>query len=257
MRQADGLITLLADWLLGQADDQMVLAHRNSEWTGHAPILEEDIAFANIALDEMGHAQLFYQLLAGLLNEDRERYPDSLVFQRQAPAFRNVQLVELPKGDWAFTIMRQFLFDAWESILLPALTNSSFKELAQAAAAMVNEEKYHFHHSQVWLLRLGLGTEESSRRMQRALDTLWQPAQQLFHLPEAQGELVQENWLPSYSRLQEQWLSLIEPFFEQAKLTIPDLKEIPVAPRSQHSEQLMDLLGEMQMVARVFPGEEW
>lgn len=248
---------LLAAWLLGQADDQMILAHRDSEWSGHAPILEEDIAFANIALDEMGHAQLLYQLHARLLERDPASYPDELVFQRQAPDYRNIGMVELPKGDWAFTITRQFLFDAWEATMLEALLESQHADLAEAAGAMRNEEKYHFHHSKSWLLRLGLGTEESNQRMQRALGQLWQPAQQLFHLPKEQVQLIEWGLLPDYDQLETNWRELVLPLLVQANLEVPDLEEVPIPPRRQHSEQLMDLLGEMQMVARVFPGEEW
>lgn len=257
MATSESLDHLLAEWLLGQADDQMVLAHRNSEWSGHAPILEEDIAFANIALDEMGHAQLLYQLHARLLGRDPASYPDELVFQRQAPAYRNVQLVELPKGDWAFTIVRQFLFDAWEATMLEALLPSQHGGLAEAAGAMQNEEKYHYQHSKTWLLRLGLGTEESNQRMQRALAGLWRPAQQLFKLPGAQQPLVERGFLPDHGKLKSAWSELVLPLLDQANLSVPELKELPIPPRSQHGEQLMDLLGEMQMVARVFPGEEW
>ncbi len=257
MVATDGSNHSLAGWLLGQADDQMILAHRNSEWSGHAPILEEDIAFANIALDEMGHAQLLYQLHARLVGKDPDSYPDELVFQRQAPAYRNVRMVELPKGDWAFTTMRQFLFDAWEAIMLEALRQSEHRSLAQAAGTMRNEEKYHYHHSKSWLLRLGLGTEESNQRMQQALDQLWPLAQQLFELPEDQVELISQGVLPDYEQVKADWLAVVEPLFDQAQLSPPELKDLPIPPRSQHGEQLMDLLGEMQMVARVFPGEEW
>ncbi|MFP3853896.1 MAG: 1,2-phenylacetyl-CoA epoxidase subunit PaaC [Anaerolineales bacterium] len=247
----------LADWVLGQADDQLILAHRNSEWTGHAPILEEDIAFANIALDEMGHAQLLYQIHAELLGKEPSSYPDALVFQRQAPSFRNVQMVELPKGDWAFSILRQYLFDAWESIQLEASSSSKHSGLAEASAAMVNEEKYHINHTAEWVRRLGLGTEESQRRLQRALDGLWRPAHQLFILPEEHGFLVDEGFVPDPQVLRTRWRERVIPHLEASDLEAPNLGDRPLPGRSQHGEQLMDLLGEMQMVARIFPGEEW
>jgi ring-1,2-phenylacetyl-CoA epoxidase subunit PaaC len=248
---------LLAQWLLGQADDQMILAHRNSEWTGHAPILEEDIAFANIALDEMGHAHLLYQIHTGLLEQDAESYPDALVFQRQAPSFRNVRLVEQPNGDWARTILRQYLFDAWESVVLTALVESGYQPLAEAAAVMRNEEKYHLHHSRNWVLRLGLGTEESHQRMQVALDSIWRLCQQLFELEQDFEVLESLGWLPDFAQLKQEWLNKVQSRLDEAELKPPVLDEKPILPRSQHGEQLMALLGEMQMVARIFPGEEW
>ncbi|MCS6911212.1 MAG: phenylacetate-CoA oxygenase subunit PaaC, partial [Anaerolineales bacterium] len=143
----------LAEKLLALADDELILAHRNSEWTGHAPILEEDIALANIAQDELGHAMLYYELHCALAGGT----PDRLAFFREAADFRNVQLVELPKGDWAFTMLRQYLFDAYELALLAQLTHSAHRPLAEVAAKVRNEELYHYKHTGAWVRRLGLG----------------------------------------------------------------------------------------------------
>ena len=127
---APDLAAPLADRLLALADDELILAHRNSEWAGHAPVLEEDIAFANLALDEMGHAAIWYGLREALTGESADR----LIFFRDAGAYRNAQLVELPRGDWAFAMLRQYLFDAAESVRLPQLANSAYRPLAEAAA---------------------------------------------------------------------------------------------------------------------------
>jgi ring-1,2-phenylacetyl-CoA epoxidase subunit PaaC len=165
----DDLKEILRRKLLAMADDELVLAHRNSEWTGHAPILEEDIAFSNIAQDELGHAGLFYNIIQALTEE----VPDQLVFFREAAEFRNVQMVELPKGDWAFSMVRQYLFDAFEMVRATQLVNSSYRPLADVAAKIRQEELYHYRHTSNWVHRLGLGTEESHGRMQTALDQLW------------------------------------------------------------------------------------
>src|SRR5436190_23237046 len=148
----------LAAQLLGMADDEMVLGHRDSEWCGHAPILEEDIAFANLALDELGHAIIWYQLVADLMGKDPNVLPDELAYQRPAADFQNVRMVELPKGDWAFTLMRQYLFDTYEAVMLEKMAESQYEPLAGAAAKIRKEEIYHQRHSSAWVHRLGLGT---------------------------------------------------------------------------------------------------
>lgn len=149
----------LAARLLALADDELILAHRNSEWAGHAPILEEDIALANIALDEMGHAVIWDGLQAESTGDD----PDRLVFFRNPGAYRNVQMVELPKGDWAFTLMRQYLFDAAESVLLTHLRAGAYQPLAEAAAKIATEEVYHLRHSGLWSAPAGTGHGGESR----------------------------------------------------------------------------------------------
>ena len=212
------LSTALADYLTLLADDELVLAHRNSEWTGHAPILEEDIAFSNIAQDEMGHAMLWY----GQLNELTGLEPDKLVFFRGPGDFRNAQLLELPKGDWAFTILRQYMFDAYELIHLKWLAESPMMLLAEPAAKIRQEEIYHYRHSSAWTRRLGLGTGESNRRMQDALDELWPYAGQLFNQEEATRPLVVTKAIPDPANLWEEWQAIVIPFLTAAGLMIPE-----------------------------------
>lgn len=243
----------IANFLLTLADDELILAHRNSEWIGHAPILEEDIALANIAQDELGHATLYYDLYAELTGNN----PDELAFFRDADAFRNAVLVELPRGDWAFTMLRQYLYDVYEGVLLAQLVNSVYKPLAAVAAKIRPEELYHFRHTSAWVTRLGLGTEESNRRMQAALDVLWPAAQQLF-LPEPEKTaLVNDGVLGDTAVLQQTWLNIVQPHLTQAGLTIPANHTPPVSSRSQHTPHLVKLLADMQKVARQDPDAEW
>lgn len=244
----------LLDRLLAMADDELVLAHRNSEWTGHAPILEEDIAFANIALDELGHASIWYGVRTKLTGED----PDRLVFFRDAGEYRNIQLVELPRGDWAFSMLRQYLFDAAELTGLRHLSGSAYAPLAEAAAKIATEEIYHVRHTQVWLRRLGLGTDESHGRLQRALDVLWPYARQLFVPLPGDPLLVEAGFIPPAALVGREWEERTRPFLAACDLAVPEAA-LPKRdiPRSEHTEHLMALLAEMQSVARADPEAEW
>ncbi|MFO7663080.1 MAG: 1,2-phenylacetyl-CoA epoxidase subunit PaaC [Chloroflexota bacterium] len=248
------LQTALAERLLAMADDELILAHRNSEWVGHGPILEEDIAFSNIALDEMGHASIWYGLRQQLTGDD----PDRLIFFRHAGAYRNVQMIELPKGDWAFSMLRQYLFDAAERVTLAHLVASSYQPVAEAAAKIKTEEIYHLRHTGMWLQRLGLGTDESHDRTQAALDTLWPYARQLFVPLPGDGLLVQDEIIPDAEMLQREWEDMVRPFLDECNFTVPD-DALPRRdiPRTEHTEHLMDLLAEMQAVARLDPAAEW
>lgn len=237
----------LANFILALADDELILAHRHSEWTGHGPILEEDIAFTNIALDELGHARTWYGLYQQLTGEP----PDTLAFFRDAADFRNGQLVELPNGDWAFSMLRQYLFDAYEQVLLAALTESSYQPLAHTAVKLRMEEVYHLRHTSSWVRRLGLGTPESHQRMQTALDVLWSVAQQLF-VPVAQAD-----GLPSMDELHGAWQTAVMQHLTASGLTIPTHVPPLTAPRSAHTAALPTLLQEMQSVARLDPTAVW
>lgn len=247
----------LADALLRLADDEMILAHRDSEWTGHAPILEEDIAFANIALDEMGHAGVWYRLVAELRGEDPDTHPDQLVFHRALDEFRCLRLVELPKGDWAFTIVRQFLFDSAEVVRLQALRRSEYPPLAKAAAKIAIEERYHDRHLRAWVRRLGLGTEESHRRMQAALDQLWPYATQLFEPQVSESELVAAGLFPASEPMAAEWAEAAAAILADADLKIPTVGPGMNGGRENHTDHLEPLLAEMQSVARLEPQASW
>jgi len=253
----DALRQALVARLLALADDELILGHRNSEWCGHAPILEEDIAFANIALDEIGHASMWFTMLAQLLEQDESLYPDELAFQRAPADFRCVQMVALPVGDWAFSMTRQYLFDAYEAELLEMLRDSQYEPFQDAAAKFRKEEAYHLRHTSAWVTRLGLGTEESHRRMQAALDALWGYALQLFVPTPGQDSLIQVEYFPAAEQLRSAWLGRVTSHLADAGLTIPANAVFPVESRSIHADPLVELLAEMQKVARLDPKAAW
>jgi ring-1,2-phenylacetyl-CoA epoxidase subunit PaaC len=247
---------VLAARLLAMADDEFILGHRDSEWCGHAPILEEDIAFANIALDEIGHAIVWYKVLADLRGEDQENCPDQLVYCRSTSEFWCAQIVEQPKGDWAFTILRQYLFDAQEKLRLDQLIGSHYAPIANAAAKMRPEEIYHLRHSSAWVRRLGLGTEESNCRMQTALNSLWPQADQLFEALPDEEMLVEAGFFPDLHKLKIDWLALVSDLLESSGLSIP-LENIVSLSRNEHSAYLGLLLDELQELTKLYPDANW
>ncbi|MFB3906327.1 MAG: 1,2-phenylacetyl-CoA epoxidase subunit PaaC [Acidobacteriota bacterium] len=242
----------LAARLLEMADDELILAHRDSEWTGHAPILEEDIAFANIAQDELGHAIVWYEIRRSLTGED----PDDLVFRREPAGFRNIQMVELPKRDWAFSMLRQWLFDVWESVHLEALEQSRFTPVSAAAKKIRKEEMYHLRHTSAWIRRLGLGTEESHRRMQAALDELWPYHVQIFQLPADYLQLVQASVMPDLGQGAARWAGRAQEELTRANLQPPSCAPV-FSTRKQHGPHFPALIEELQQVARLEAEARW
>src|SRR3954463_7977925 len=178
----------LFEYLLRLGDDRLVLGHRLSEWCGHGPILEEDIALANVALDLIGQATHFLQLAGQVEGQGRDE--DALAYFRDAIEYRNIQLVELPNGDFGRTIVRQFLFDAWSVLLLDGLQRAGNTKLAGIAAKAYKEARYHVRHSGEWVIRLGDGTDESHRRVQTALDELWPYTGEMFLADEVDRQLA-------------------------------------------------------------------
>ena len=246
----------LVEYLTRHGDDRLVLGHRLSEWCGHAPILEEDIAIANIALDFIGQANLLLGL-AGQL-EAQGRDADALAYFREATAFRNLQLVELPKGDFGFTIVRQFLFDAYDVPFLEALQRSAHAELAGIAAKAYKEARYHLRHSAEWVVKLGDGTDESRRRVQSALDELWRFTGELFQPDDVDRTLTDAGIAPDLAPLASRWRERVEAVLRQATLTMPESTPTMLGGRrGWHTEHLGHALAEMQIVARSFPGAKW
>lgn len=215
---------------------------------GHAPILEEDIAIANLAQDELGHAKVWLDLRQELDGSD----PDRLVFFRDPLEFQNAVLVELPKGDWAFTMVRQYLFDAYENLWLKEAAKSAYPPLAEAASRILKEEKFHLRHSSLWLERLGQGTEESHRRAQEALDTLYPYARQLFRPLPTDDALVEAGLVPDLRALEATYLEEVGRMLARAGLKPPEGGYVPQS-RREHTEYLWSLLAEMQSVARWDP----
>ncbi|HLE15598.1 MAG TPA: 1,2-phenylacetyl-CoA epoxidase subunit PaaC [Anaerolineales bacterium] len=241
----------LADKLLAMADDELILGHRDSEWCGRAPLLEEDIAFANLALDEIGHASLWYALLAELLGEDGQTYPDRMVYRRDASDFRSAQLVELPNGDWAFSMLRQYLFDSFESRHLQAISGSRYQPMADVAAKVAKEERYHLRHTSAWLRRLGLGTEESNRRLQDALDQLWPYTGQLFLHSGRPEILAAAGYSTSPVALFSGWSDQVTRHLQESGLRLPEPAHLPASPaRDQHTATLKIMVADLQSVVR-------
>lgn len=248
-------MTALFEYLLRLGDDRLVLGHRLSEWCGHGPVLEEDIALANVALDLIGQATHFLKL-AGQV-EGKGRDEDALAYFRDAIAYRNVNLVELPNGDFGRTIVRQFLFDAWSVLLLEKLQGAAQAELAGIAGKAHKEARYHVRHSGEWVLRLGDGTEESHRRAQSALDELWPYTGELFAADEVDRALA-GTVAPEPAALEPAWRHVVSDVVHRATLTLPADGYMHSGGRQgRHTEHLGHLLDEMQILARSHPGAKW
>jgi ring-1,2-phenylacetyl-CoA epoxidase subunit PaaC len=243
--------------LLRLADDRLVLGHRVSEWCGHGPILEEDIALSNIALDLIGQASALLKLAGEV--EGKGRDEDALAYFRDETGFRNALLVELPPGDFAFTIARQFLFDAYSVLLWDALQKSPHQALAGIAAKALKEDKYHLRHSSEWMLKLGDGTAESHARAQAALDELWRFTGELFDSDEVDARVRDQGIIVvDHGALQSQWEALVADAVRRATLALPNSGTFAAGGRTgRHTESLGHMLSEMQIVARSHPGAKW
>ena len=247
----------LVDWLLRQGDSCLVLGHRLSEWCGHAPVLEEDIALANVALDLIGQAR-FWLTLAGEV-EGAGRDENQLAYLRDAHAYRNVLLVEQKNGDFAVTMTRQFLFDAWHWLVLTELQCSADPRVAEIAMKAVKEVAYHLERSRDWVIRLGDGTAESHRRMRKAVDQLWPFSGELFEMDEVDRAVIERGIGVDLEELRGPWLELVRTTFDEATLAMPnpDAWMQRGGKRGRHSEHLGYLLAEMQFVQRAYPGCTW
>jgi ring-1,2-phenylacetyl-CoA epoxidase subunit PaaC len=247
----------LFEYLQRLGDDRLVLGHRLSEWCGHGPILEEDIALAHISLDFIGQANLLLGL-AGTV-EGKGRDADALAYLRDPVDFRNVPLVEQPNGDYAATMTRSFLFDAFDYLLTRDLQDSGHPELAGIAAKAHKEATYHLRHSSEWLVRFGDGTEESHRRAQDALDELWRWTGGLFLADEVDQALHARGLAPDLAALEPEWKGMVSELIGRATLTLPPVQPITARGyrRGDHTEHLGHLLAEMQILPRSHPGAEW
>ncbi len=246
----------LADLYLRFGDDRLVLGHRVSEWCGHAPVLEEELALGNLALDLLDQATVLLERTGR--SEGRGRSADELAFLRDTSAFRNLLLVEQPNGDFAATIVRQYLFDVFDLHLATSLETSSDRDLASFAARAAREAAYHVRHSREWTLRLGDGTDESHRRMQAAIDDLWTFTGELFESDPLVARLVAAQVLLDPQALRAPWHDAVTATFREAGLTEPNEPTFRSGGRQGvHGECLDRLLSEMQSVARAFPGASW
>ena len=247
----------LFEFLLRLGDNTLILGHRVSEWCGHAPVLEEDIALANTALDMIGQTQMWLGLAAEV--EGKGRDADKLAFLRDVWDFRNLLLVEMPNGDFGQTLMRQFLFDAWHSILLGRLMASSDERVAAIAAKASKEVTYHLERSADTVVGLGDGTAESHARMQAALDYLWPYVGEMFLSDDVDAEMAAAGIAPDPASLRDEFDTLVSKVMAEATLAIPESSFAHKGGKAGnlHTEHLGHLLTTMQWLQRAYPGCEW
>jgi ring-1,2-phenylacetyl-CoA epoxidase subunit PaaC len=232
------------DYILHLADNTLILGQRNSEWCGHGPVLEQDIAITNISLDLIGQARSLYQYAAELMGSTE----DNLAYLRDVRDFKNCLLCELPNGDWGQTILRQFFFSSYQYILYQQLQQSSDATLAAIAEKSLKEVTYHVRWSSEWVIRLGDGTEESNARMLKAIENLWPFTGELF-IP-ANYEIVSLN--------KQQWQQRVEEVFNEATLPVPgDAWMQTGGKEGRHTEHMGFILAEMQSMQRAYPNSEW
>jgi ring-1,2-phenylacetyl-CoA epoxidase subunit PaaC len=246
----------LFQYLLRLGDDRLVLGHRLSEWCGHGPILEEDIALANIALDLIGQATLYLKLAGE--TEGKGRSEDDLAYFRDAIDYRNVQLVELPNGDYAMTMVRQFFFDVFSYHVLEQLQSSKHNEIAGIAAKGFKEVRYHVRHSSEWVVRMGDGTAESHDRAQKAVNHLWRFTGEMFQADDVDRTMKDEGIGADVDAIKPKWNEIVTDVLNRATLVVSnDPPAMTGGRRGRHTEYLGHMLSEMQIVARSHPGAEW
>lgn len=246
----------LYNYVLRLGDDSLILGQRLGEWCGHGPILEEDIAMTNISLDLIGQAMSLLDYAGELDGQGKDH--DALAFLRFENEYRNALLVEQPNGDFANTMMRQFLFDAFRKPLYEKLLHSTDKQIAAIAEKSLKETRYHLKHTSEWIIRLGDGTDESHERAQKALDLLWRYTDELFSETEADLTLISLGMVPAMSEIKEQWSKTVSSVLEEATLVIPTNNwQFEGGRRGIHSEHFGYLLSDLQYMQRAYPNMKW
>ena len=241
---------------LRMGDNALILAQRTGEWCGHAPALEEDIAFANMGLDLIGQTQLWLKL--GGEAEGKGRSADDLAFLRTERQYCNCLLVEQPNVDFAHALMRQYLFDAWHLPMLDGLARSSDERVRAISAKVVKEVRYHIDRSRDLVIGLGDGTEESQARMQGALDALWPFTADLLATDEIDDDLIARGIIPEPSAIAAAFRAEIAATFAAARLTVPETDLVRTGGRNGvHTEHMGFILAEMQYLQRTYPGVNW
>ena len=243
-------MTDLSKYLLHLADSTLILSQRNSEWCGHGPVLEQDIAITNISLDLLGQSRSFYQYAAQLMGSTDE---DKLAYFRTEREFRNLLITELPKGDWGFTILRQYLFSQFQYLLFEQLQQSRDEQLAAISAKALKEVKYHLRWSSEWVIRLGDGTAESHQRMQHALDEIWNYTGEMLTPAGYENEINID-----YAAIKNEWSGKVNAVLSEATLQLPANSFMQTGGKEgRHTEHLGFILTELQYVQRAYPGCEW
>ncbi len=246
----------LHSYLLRLADTSLTMGQRLAEWCGHGPYLEEDVALTNVSLDLIGHANIFYQLAAEL--HEHPITADDLAFLRDAHEYRNPIITELPKGDFAYTTLKQYFIDVFNVHLYQALSTSSYEPLALAAKKALMEVKYHRKRSEAWVERLSLSTEEAKTRSQKALFDLWFYTPELFETDAAMDELFVQGVIADYTEIKTIWHQQVEAHLQHCQLTLPESGWVATGGlQGEHSEHLGYMLAEMQFLQRAYPGCEW
>jgi len=258
----------LINYTLHLADDTLILGHRNSEWCGHGPVLEQDIAITNISLDLIGQARNFYQYAAKLINKSSqtpslgegkgEVSEDTLAYLRDNREFKNCLLVEQPNGDWAKTILRQFLFSSYQFYLYQQLQNSSDGQLAAIAEKSLKEVTYHLRWSSEWVIRSGDGTEESHQRMLNAIDELWMYTGELFEAASYELQAASYEIGINLASIKSKWEEKVKEIFNEATLPYPGKVFMQTGGKEgRHTEHLGYILAELQFMQRAYPNSEW
>ena len=248
----------LVDYTLFMADSSLIMGHRLSEWTGHGPMIEQDIAITNIALDLIGQSRNFYQYAAELITDrsDKKITEDDLAYLRDANEFKNLLITELPNEDWAFTITKLFFFSAWQFYFYKKLIYSRNEQLAAIAEKSLKEVTYHVKWSGDWVIRLGDGTEESSRRIKKAINDLWSYTDEMF-IPAAFEENLNSVSIDVGS-IKIEWIEKVKSVFKEATLSTPEKIWMQSGGKNGvHTEHLGYILAEMQFIQRAYPGLEW
>ena len=243
-------------YVLRLADDALVLGHRLSEWTSRAPFLEEDLALTNVALDFVGRARMYYQYAAELTGDGATE--DTFAYTRDAREFSNLLLCELPRGDFAFSVVRQFLYDAYALPFLRELKSSCDQRLAGIAAKAEKESTYHLRRGKEWVLRLGDGTAESHQRMRQALNDLWGYTNELFEVDALEESLIAEGIAVDPRTIRDEWHQTVASVLTEATLPVPESSWTVQGGRTgYHTESLGYLLAELQFMQRAYPGLRW
>jgi ring-1,2-phenylacetyl-CoA epoxidase subunit PaaC len=252
----------LVNYTLYLADSSLIMGHRLSEWTGHGPMLEQDIAISNIALDLIGQARNFYQYAAEIMNSnnagEKKITEDNLAYLRDAGQFKNLLITELPNGDWAKTIGKIFFFSTWQFYFYQKLIYSEDKQIAAIAEKSLKEVTYHVRWSSEWIIRLGDGIQESKKRMQKAVTELWPYTGEMF-IPATFETHAESRMGITVSGIKNDWLEKIKAVLQEATIELPDEKSWMQSGGKNgiHTEHLGYILAEMQFLQRAYPGLEW
>lgn len=265
--QADTSQQSLCDYVLHLADNSLIMGHRLSEWAGHGPMLEQDIAVSNIALDLVGQARNFYQYAAEIKNTGRSQSgsngspatEDSLAYLRGINEFKNIVLVELENGDWAKTVLKLFFFSSFQCLLYGRLVNSRDKQLSAIAEKSLKEVVYHVRWSSGWVIRLGDGTPESHSRLLAALNQLWQYTGEMFIASGYENVCSSNNTGVAVNTLRDEWKAKINDVFSEATIPLPPENSAPALAGKEgvHTAELQKVLSEMQYLQRTLPGCDW